>query len=215
VKGAFESPSLINFALTSLPEITHTSLLFEVQTVSPVEEFDAHEFIISGSPFGPVVLIVSCFGVLLKGSTVTTAMFGEGCIQEPFGIYATTFLPLIKTDCELAPTQEPGGTRDFSANPVAVDTMHTNNIDSKADIRQNVQYAINLLKAKLRTGVRTIVPDFVVDPGPKGILPQFISIFGNIVSPPCKKHPLLAILAFIGHLSTKSSAKSNQSRQVT
>src|SRR2546425_2646325 len=107
VKGADDNPSLINFFLMFVPEITHTSRSFDVQTVSPVEEFDAHEFIIT-----PFVLIVVCLGVLVprgNGSTLTTAMSGVCCTQEPLGTYETTFLPAIRTDCEPAARHDPGG----------------------------------------------------------------------------------------------------------
>src|SRR5262249_9208793 len=74
-------------------EITYTSVLFAVQTVWPVREFDAHAL----TTFGVGI----CCGVMLFPSTFTTATFVNPPPQCPLGTYATTFVPVTSTDSAL------------------------------------------------------------------------------------------------------------------
>jgi len=191
---AVPDPPLVKVDFSVVPEMTYTSLLFAVQIVWPLSEFEAHALTALG--------VGICVGVMLLPSMFTTLTFGIGQIHAPFGTYAITFLPRINADSEFDAWHEPWD--KSSPNTVVIDTMQINKTVSNADIRQNVQHAINRLKAILRAAPRTIALGFIFDPGVKGVLPQFILNSGNIVSPPCETYTrLFVILVFHECLSTR------------
>ena len=87
--------------------VKYTLLLFAVQTVWPVAEFEAQELIAS-EPVGITVFVTRV------PSTLTTETPGGGGgkpnpPQKPFGTYAITLVPLCSTETELDGWHEPTG----------------------------------------------------------------------------------------------------------
>ena len=68
-------------------------MLFAVQTICPVEKFEAHEL----TEFGVMITV----GIMLLPSTFTTPILFVIDPQEPLGTYEVTFVPLICATSEL------------------------------------------------------------------------------------------------------------------
>jgi hypothetical protein len=100
------TPALVNVVTVGVavpPGIRYTLAVFAVHTVVFVSGFEAQEFTALAVGIGFVA------GRTGAPSTLTTATPVVEELQEPFGTYETTFVPVTNTDNELDGAQEPGG----------------------------------------------------------------------------------------------------------